>query len=461
MGHELRSWRECLCICPPFDRLRLAFLSSPHHLPLLLLSIGSAPSALPPPQQQQLQLTDVRSRNQSAQCRWLSPLCRCGCVRCVLWSLGGASLSGCGRTCWRCAWPSSSAPCPSSSSHTSPHDDDQSHVTPHTPPAPPHPSPPPPSPLPLLPLRAPPPASPGPFSCTRRPPCQSPSSLLTPSALHRAAVRGHQRGEMGEGEEREEEERKGTTRCAAAVNRRSSVTATPAPVSALPSAQRFPQTSTRRLAAMAPPSPRAPPSCLPLPPASLRPVYTGEVRWALSALFPPLHCGRGALPQPLPLLPPVHLPLRPRAGPSHGVPRPAPLLRLSDAAGLADAHQSRRGPHPLLPSLVQGGRVRQLRHERQRQQRPRLPPPHSCPLLLHLRLPLPHQPVIRDLVTDQTLFFSHYVSTRPYLQPAFRQPSRPDFPYRSEYRQSPAERALLDGSYECILCACCSTACPE
>ena len=75
--------------------------------------------------------------------------------------------------------------------------------------------------------------------------------------------------------------------------------------------------------------------------------------------------------------------------------------------------------------------------------------------------PLPHQPVIRDLVTDQTLFFSHYVSTRPYLQPAFRQPSRPDFPYRSEYRQSPAERALLDGSYECILCACCSTACPE
>ena len=50
---------------------------------------------------------------------------------------------------------------------------------------------------------------------------------------------------------------------------------------------------------------------------------------------------------------------------------------------------------------------------------------------------------------------------RPWLQPAQPQPSKDTFPYRSEYLQSPGERALLDGSYECILCACCSTACPE
>ena len=52
-------------------------------------------------------------------------------------------------------------------------------------------------------------------------------------------------------------------------------------------------------------------------------------------------------------------------------------------------------------------------------------------------------------------------AARPWLQPSQPQPSIATFPYRSEYRQTPAERALLDGSYECILCACCSTACPE
>ena len=76
-------------------------------------------------------------------------------------------------------------------------------------------------------------------------------------------------------------------------------------------------------------------------------------------------------------------------------------------------------------------------------------------------LPLPHQHVIRDLVTDQSTFFERYHSVRPWLQPAGPQPGKATFPYRAEYPQSPAQRAMLDGAYECILCACCSTACPE
>ncbi len=68
--------------------------------------------------------------------------------------------------------------------------------------------------------------------------------------------------------------------------------------------------------------------------------------------------------------------------------------------------------------------------------------------------PLPGLPVIRDLIVDMTQFFKQYHSVKPYLvneQPA---PEK-------ERLQSPAERAELDGLYECILCACCSTACPS
>jgi succinate dehydrogenase / fumarate reductase iron-sulfur subunit len=67
--------------------------------------------------------------------------------------------------------------------------------------------------------------------------------------------------------------------------------------------------------------------------------------------------------------------------------------------------------------------------------------------------PLPGFPVIRDLIVDMTQFFAHYNSVKPYLINDEPAPER-------ERLQSPAERARLDGLYECILCACCSGQCP-
>ncbi len=68
--------------------------------------------------------------------------------------------------------------------------------------------------------------------------------------------------------------------------------------------------------------------------------------------------------------------------------------------------------------------------------------------------PLPGLPVIRDLIVDMTQFFKQYHSVRPYL---INDTPPPD----KERLQSPEEREELDGLYECILCACCSTACPS
>lgn len=68
--------------------------------------------------------------------------------------------------------------------------------------------------------------------------------------------------------------------------------------------------------------------------------------------------------------------------------------------------------------------------------------------------PLPGMPVIRDLVVDQTLFFKQYERVRPWLINDTPTPA-------IERLQSPEERARLDGLYECILCACCSSACPS
>lgn len=68
--------------------------------------------------------------------------------------------------------------------------------------------------------------------------------------------------------------------------------------------------------------------------------------------------------------------------------------------------------------------------------------------------PLPGLPVIRDLVVDMTQFFKQYHSIKPYLVNNEPTPER-------ERLQSPEEREELNGLYECILCACCSTSCPS
>jgi succinate dehydrogenase / fumarate reductase iron-sulfur subunit len=68
--------------------------------------------------------------------------------------------------------------------------------------------------------------------------------------------------------------------------------------------------------------------------------------------------------------------------------------------------------------------------------------------------PLPGLPVIRDLIVDMTQFFKQYHSVKPYLINDAPPPEK-------ERLQSPAEREELDGLYECILCACCSTSCPS
>jgi succinate dehydrogenase / fumarate reductase, iron-sulfur subunit len=69
--------------------------------------------------------------------------------------------------------------------------------------------------------------------------------------------------------------------------------------------------------------------------------------------------------------------------------------------------------------------------------------------------PLPHMPVIKDLVPDLTHFYAQYASIKPWIQTQTAPP--PD----RETLQSKEERAELDGLYECILCACCSTSCPS
>ena len=69
--------------------------------------------------------------------------------------------------------------------------------------------------------------------------------------------------------------------------------------------------------------------------------------------------------------------------------------------------------------------------------------------------PLPHMPVVKDLVPDMTDFYAQYASIKPWMQT--QSPPPPD----RERLQSKEERAELDGLYECIMCACCSTSCPS
>jgi succinate dehydrogenase / fumarate reductase, iron-sulfur subunit len=68
--------------------------------------------------------------------------------------------------------------------------------------------------------------------------------------------------------------------------------------------------------------------------------------------------------------------------------------------------------------------------------------------------PLPGFPVIRDLIVDMTQFYDQYYKTEPYLL-------NNEDPPTKERIQSPEDRAKLDGLYECILCACCTSSCPS
>ena len=68
--------------------------------------------------------------------------------------------------------------------------------------------------------------------------------------------------------------------------------------------------------------------------------------------------------------------------------------------------------------------------------------------------PLPGLPVIRDLVVDLSIFYKQFEKVKPYL---INDEAAPEI----ERLQTPEDRAKLDGLYECILCACCSTSCPS
>jgi succinate dehydrogenase / fumarate reductase iron-sulfur subunit len=68
--------------------------------------------------------------------------------------------------------------------------------------------------------------------------------------------------------------------------------------------------------------------------------------------------------------------------------------------------------------------------------------------------PLPHQPVVKDLIPDLTNFYAQHAEVKPYLVTDTPAPEK-------EWKQSPEEREKLDGLYECIMCASCSTACPS
>jgi succinate dehydrogenase (ubiquinone) iron-sulfur subunit len=70
--------------------------------------------------------------------------------------------------------------------------------------------------------------------------------------------------------------------------------------------------------------------------------------------------------------------------------------------------------------------------------------------------PLPHMSVVKDLVPDLSTFYKQYASIKPWLQ---RKDTKSDV--NVEHLQSSEDRKKLDGMYECILCACCSTSCPS
>lgn len=74
--------------------------------------------------------------------------------------------------------------------------------------------------------------------------------------------------------------------------------------------------------------------------------------------------------------------------------------------------------------------------------------------------PLPHMHIIKDLVPDMNNFYDQYRSIKPYLQTSSQEVDSNGI-LKQENLQNKEDRRKLDGMYECILCACCSTACPS
>jgi succinate dehydrogenase / fumarate reductase iron-sulfur subunit len=68
--------------------------------------------------------------------------------------------------------------------------------------------------------------------------------------------------------------------------------------------------------------------------------------------------------------------------------------------------------------------------------------------------PLPHMPVVKDLIPDLTHFYAQHASIMPWLETKTNHPAK-------EWLQSIEDRKKLDGLYECVMCACCSTSCPS
>ena len=127
----------------------------------------------------------------------------------------------------------------------------------------------------------------------------------------------------------------------------------------------------------------------------------------------------------------------------------------ADGPRRADQDQERDRPDADLPPLVPRGHLRLVLDEHGR------PNGLACTTAIEelkgdMRItPLPHMEVVKDLVPDFTHFYAQYASIQPWLKTATTDA------VGKERLQSPAERAKLDGLYECILCACCSTSCPS
>ena len=114
---------------------------------------------------------------------------------------------------------------------------------------------------------------------------------------------------------------------------------------------------------------------------------------------------------------------------------------------------SRRSTSAIVPPLVPRRRMRLRCDEHQRQERLGMRDEANDLTEKIVLQPLPGLPVVRDLIVDFSQFFNQYHSVQPYLITRRRRPK--------ERLQSPQDREELDGLYECILCASCSTSCPS